>query len=100
MRNTNNHACVEDLRVSIGKSILMCTGKSSQKSEREVPDLSASNSIRESKIYDEPFDEVLVDECASKACFRLMRLSNKKNASLIINNKSESVSCSDKGMHS
>jgi hypothetical protein len=63
----------------------MCTGKSSQKSEREVTDLSASNSIRESKFYDEPFDEVLVEECGSKACFRLMRLSNKKNASLIIN---------------
>ena len=37
------------------------------------------------KFNGEPLDEVLVEECGSKACFRLMRLSNKKIASLIIN---------------
>ena len=85
MRNTNNHACVEDLRVLIEKRSSFVLESRLKKSEREVPELSASNSFRKSKIYDEPFEEVLVEECGTKACFRLMRLPNKKNASLIIN---------------
>ena len=37
------------------------------------------------KFNGEPLDEVLVEECGIKACFRLMKFSNKKNAPLIIN---------------
>ena len=50
MRNTNNHACVEDLRVLIEKRSSFVLESRLKKSEREVPELSASNSFRKSKI--------------------------------------------------
>ena len=37
------------------------------------------------KFNDEPFDEVLIEKCGTKASFCLMKFSNMKNAYLIIN---------------
>ena len=50
MRNTNNHAFVEDLRVLIEKTSSFVLESNLKQSKREVPELSASNSLRESKI--------------------------------------------------
>ena len=50
MRNTNTRACVEDLYVLIKKASSCVLESRIKKSEREAPDLGASNSIRESKI--------------------------------------------------
>ena len=57
----------------------------SRKVNAKLPTSAQAIQFAKVKFYDDPFDEVLVEECGTKACFRLMRLSNKKNASFIIN---------------
>ena len=41
------------------------------------------------KSNNEPFEEVLVEECGTSACFRLMKFSGKRNASLLFNDSSD-----------
>ena len=57
----------------------------SRKTSAKFPTSAQAIQFAKEKFNNEPFDEVLIEKCGTKACFRLMKFSNMKNASLIVN---------------
>ena len=61
----------------------------SRKINANFPSAAQAIHFAKEKFNDEPCDEVLVEECGTEACFRLMKFSGKRNASPLITDSSE-----------